>query len=334
MSLWRQYRRELILLGLLLAMLVVAGIQQPSFVSPKNLDDLWQDAVLLLILALAQMPVIMARGIDLSVAANIALTGMLVGLLGKAWPGAPVLVLLASGALIGALLGTVNAMLINVFKIPPIVATLGMMSVFRGLTYVVSGGQWINSNELSAALVAFPNSRFLGLTGFEWLSIVAVLLAWLFMHHSRLGREVYALGGNPTAARYVGINEPRIVFTLYTLSGAVAGFVGVLWVARYALASTELASGFELQVVAACVLGGVSIAGGMGSVYGTALGALFLVTLYNALPTVGISPFWQTALIGVTILVAAVVNQGRGRAQGKQILRQNTHSAPELRRAR
>jgi rhamnose transport system permease protein len=319
-------RRELILLAFLLLGYVLVGSISPSFFSIKAVDAIWHDSVLLLVLALVQMPIIITRGIDLSVAANLALSGMLVALYAKNNLEAPVGVLLLLGALIGAGLGAVNAFLITILELPPIVATLGTMSVYRGLTYVVSGGQWVNSQEFPPALLEFPNARLLGLTGLEWISLFALLLAWLLWHQSRFGREVRALGGNPTAAKYVGVMEKPRLALLYTLAGGVAGFVAVLWVARYAIASTELAIGFELQVVAACVLGGVSIAGGVGSVFGTTLGTLFLVMLYNALPIVKISPFWQTAIVGIAILLAAIVNQSSGKRLGKNILRQESQT--------
>jgi rhamnose transport system permease protein len=318
---WKTHKRELILLGLLVALLVGVGVRSPAFISFKTFDAIWHDSALLIVLALTQMLVIMSRGIDLSVAANLALSGMLVGLLAKAVPGIPVIALLTLGALSGLMLGIINAALINFLEIPPIVSSLGMMSVYRGLTYVVSGGQWINANELPVALVDFPNARLLGITGLEWVSLIALVLGWFLVQQSRFGREIRALGGNPNAAKYVGISATRRLFALYALSGVVAGVAGVLWVSRFALANTDIASGFELQVVAACVLGGVSIAGGVGSVLGTALGAIFLTTLYNALPVINVSPFWQTAIVGVAILVAAIVNQGASRGIGKTILR-------------
>jgi rhamnose transport system permease protein len=331
---WKTYNRELILLALLVISFIGVGINAPSFLEVKSLDAIWHDSALLIVLALGQMLVIMSRGIDLSVAANIALSGMLVALVGKVLPGLPMIAYLLLGAVFGLILGCINAALINALELPPIVSSLGMMSVFRGLAYFFSGGQWVNSNELPVALVEFPNSRFpnfwfmklefVGPTGLEWVSIIAVIFFYFLIQHSRFGREIRALGGNPNAAKYVGIPEKRRLFSLYALSGTVAGFVGVLWVARYALASTEIANGFELQVVAACVLGGVSIAGGVGSIYGTVLGAVFLVTLYNALPIINVSPFWQTAIVGVAILIAAVVNQSSSRTKGKHILREVT----------
>jgi rhamnose transport system permease protein len=209
------------------------------------------------------------------------------------------------------------------------VATLGTLSIFRGAIYVVSDGKWINSNEMSVAMQTFssPNTRFLGLSMLEWVAVIAVLFFFLLVHHAKFGREIRALGINPSASQYMGIPEKKRQFALYTLSGAVAGVVGVLWVGRYALANTEVALGFELQVIAACVLGGVSIAGGVGTVFGAVVGGLFLVTLYNALPVIGISPFWQMGLVGVAILLAAVFNQSAAKAVGKKILRKEREMA-------
>ena len=320
MNAWRLYARELVLCALLAVLFVAVGVRTPSFLSFKTLDTVWHDSALLILLALAQMPIIISRGIDLSVAANMALSSMIVAVLGKAQPELPFVLLLALGSLLGLVLGTLNAALITLLELPPIVATLGTMSVYRGLTYLASGGQWVTANEMTPGMLEFPNLRF-GLTSLEWVSLAGLLAAWLLTHQSRFGREVRAIGGNPTASRYAGIDVRQRTFALYAISGTVAGFVGVLWAARYAIASTELALGFELQVVAACVLGGVSIAGGVGSVFGTVLGALFLITLYNALPVMGVSPFFQTAIVGLAILVAAIVNQGQSRSKGKQILR-------------
>lgn len=324
----RGFTREFVLLGLVIAVFVISGLYSPAFFSLASVDTVWTDSAVLIALALTMMPIIMARGIDLSVAANMALTGMLVSLIGQANLNLPVPLLLLCGACIGGLLGLVNSALITGLELPPIVATLGTMSVFRGLIYVVSGGQWVSANEMPPALTAFPELRTLGLTSLEWLSILLIALAVLW-HNSRRGREVRAYGGNPTAALYVGIPMRRLNVLLYSASGVVAGLSGVLWVSRYGIASTEVALGYELQVVAACVIGGVSIAGGIGSVFGTVLGSLFLITIYNALPiiigqllpSVQNATLWQNAIVGAAILIAAVVNQG-AHTKGKHILRE------------
>ena len=314
------YRREALLLGVLLLVLLLVGLRSPVFVGASSLDALWQDSALLIMMALAQMPIVLSRGIDLSVASNLALSGMAVALLARALPDTPIILLLLAGILVGLLAGCINALLITLLELPPIVVTLGTLSVFRGSVYLLSGGEWLTAGKLPPALLELPNARWLGLTPLQWLSMVALLGAWLLIHNTRWGREVRAIGGNPTAARYAGIPVDRRTFALYALSGAVSGLIGTLWVARYAIAYTEVAQGLELQVIAACVLGGVSIAGGVGTVFGTALGALFLVLIYNALPTLGISPFWQTALVGVAILAAALLNQRGQGISNKHIL--------------
>ena len=144
---------------------------------------------------------------------------------------------------------------------------------------------------------------------------------YLLLSHRRAGRELYALGGNPAAARYVGIDAPRRELSVYAICGMLGGLCGYLWVARYAVAYTETALGFEMQTIAACVIGGVSIRGGRGSVAGCLLGSAFLVILFNALPVVDISPFWQSAISGLAILSAVVLNSRGERLRGKRILR-------------
>jgi rhamnose transport system permease protein len=173
---------------------------------------------------------------------------------------------------------------------------------------------------MTRAFIDFPLQRLLGFTHLVWLAAAAVAVAWFVTRHTRFGRELYAIGNHPVSAAYVGIPLPRRLFAVYAISGAVAGLCGYLWVARYAVAFTEIANGFELNVIAACVIGGISIAGGVGSVAGAVLGAFFLGIIGNALPLVNISPFWESAITGAVIVVAVVVNAREGRRAGKQIL--------------
>jgi rhamnose transport system permease protein len=163
-------------------------------------------------------------------------------------------------------------------------------------------------------------ARTLGLTHIVWIAALAITAGWVFLNHTEKGRELRALGGNPAAARYVGIDEGRSLLLVYCLTGVVSGLAGYLWVARYAIAYTETALGFELQTVAACVIGGISTSGGKGSVLGALLGAVFLVVIFNALPMINVSPFWQMAISGAVILVAVVVNSRSDRPRGKVIL--------------
>jgi len=308
-------------LALFLALLVaVVGVRAPVFLSPRSVDSLFTDAAILVMMALAQMLVILTRGIDLSVAANLALCGMAVALIGQKAPGVPVAVLIFAAMALGAALGALNGALIGLLRLPPIVVTLGSMSVFRGMIFVLSGGAWVSSHQMTPQFIAFPLDRLFGLTHLVWCAIAAALIAWYVTRHSRFGRELYAIGNHPVSAGHVGVPVRRRLFAVYAVSGLVAGLCGYLWVARYAVAFTEIAYGFELNVIAACVIGGVSIAGGVGTVAGAVLGALFLGVISNALPLVQVSPFWQSAITGTVIVVAIVFNAREGRRAGKQIL--------------
>ena len=153
-----------------------------------------------------------------------------------------------------------------------------------------------------------------------WFALAVLALTAVFLNLRRAGREIYALGGNPHAATYVGIDVMKRLRMVYALSGMLAGLAGLLWVGRYSIAYTELAAGYELTVVAACVIGGVSIGGGVGSVFGAALGVLFLGVVNGALPVIQVSPFWQQAISGAVILISVALNARSGRRAGRQIL--------------
>jgi rhamnose transport system permease protein len=321
-------RRETALAGIVAVLLGAIAVRAPVFIQASNLDGLINDGAILAIMALAQMLALLTRGVDLSIAANMALTGMLTALLSKAQPELSVGLTLALSLCLGLGLGAINAALIAWLGVPPIVVTLGTMSVYRGLVFLVSGGAWVNAHELGERFVAFPNARLLGLTHSVWIALWVILVDVLFLHHLRKGRELYALGGNPAAARYVGIDTARVQLLVYLTTGALAGLSGYLWVARYAVAYTETALGFEMQTIAACVIGGVSITGGRGTVLGCLLGTVFLVIIFNALPIIDVSPFWQMAISGVAILAAVVVNsQSEGRRRGKLILQSSAAPA-------
>ncbi len=253
--------REALLLGAIVVLLAVIATRFPAFITPANLANVFNDTSPLILLSIGQMIVILTRCIDLSVAANLALTGMVVSMLNVAVPGIPVPVVLVVAVGLGTLMGMFNGILVWKLDIPPIVVTLGTMTIFRGIIFLISDGKWVNSHEMSAAFKAFPRAEFLGLAMLSWMAIIAVILFYVVMTRTTLGRAVYAAGGNPHAATYTGINVGRTQFWAFTISGAIAGLTGYLWVSRYAVAYVDIAGGFELDVVAACVIGGISIAG-------------------------------------------------------------------------
>ena len=313
-------QREPLLAAMVVLLVVAVGLRTPVFLSAGSLANLVTDSTLLVMLALTQMLVIVTRGVDLSVASNLALSGMVAAMLGAHYPSLPLALIMLAAVAVGLGLGLVNGWLIGFLELPPIVVTLGTMSVYRGAVFVLSGGAWVSAHQMPANFIAFPLDRLLGLPHLVWIAAATLaLMAWI-ARSTRFGRDLYAIGNAPQCAGYIGIPSHRRLLGTYALSGAVAGLCGYLWVARYAVAYTEIAYGFEFTVIAACVIGGVSIGGGVGTVLGATLGALFLTVIGNALPVLQVSPFWQSALTGLVILVAVLINaRGAGR-RSRQIL--------------
>ena len=214
-------------------------------------------------------------------------------------------------AVLGAALGAVNGLLVWKVGIPSIVVTLGTMTIFRGLIFLMTDGAWVNAHQMSDAFKALPRHILLGLPVMAWVAVVVIAVAAVFLTRTALGRSFYAVGGNPHAAVYTGLDVGRTQAIAFVISGTLAALTGYLWVARYAVAYVDIAGGFELDVVAACVIGGIAIAGGAGTVGGAVLGALFL----------GISPFWQLAISGSAIILAVAFNARQGRKAGRIILK-------------
>ncbi len=312
--------REALLALAILAMIALIATRFPAFVLPGNLANVFNDTAPLMILAIGQMLVILTKCIDLSVAANLALAGMVAALLNGM--GLPIPLIVLAVICLGAALGAVNGLLVWKVGIPSIVVTLGTMTIYRGLIFLMTNGQWVNAHQMSDSFKALPRAVILGLPVMAWTAIALIFAFSVVLTRTTLGRAFLAVGGNPHAAVYTGINVGRTQFSAFVISGALAGLVGYLWVARYAVAYVDIASGFELDVVAACVIGGISIAGGVGSVGGAVLGAIFLGVIKNALPVVGISPFWQMAISGTAIILAVAFNASQSRAKGRIILKQ------------
>lgn len=315
--LWKSREAQLALAIVVLTFGI--ALRFPAFVTPQNLANVFNDTSPLMILAIGQMIVILTKCIDLSIAATLALCGMVAALLNGA--GVPVPLIVATAVVLGAALGSINGLLVWKVGIPSIVVTLGTMTIYRGAIFLMTDGKWVNAHEMTDGFKALPRLHLLGLPVMSWFAIAIIAMAGVAILRTALGRAFFAVGGNPHAAVYAGINVGRTQFAAFVISGALAGLVGYLWVARYAVAYVDVAGGFELDVVAACVIGGISIAGGVGSVGGAVLGAIFLGVIKNALPVIGISPFWQLAISGSAIILAIAFNASQSRAPGRIILK-------------
>jgi rhamnose transport system permease protein len=308
--LWKIARFREAGLSLFILILVAAvTLRSPGFLTADNFVDILLNISILAIVALGQTMVILTHGIDLSVSSTIGLVAMMVGFVLKQDPGASIPLMVLLGMALGAVLGSFNGLIISYGKVPPIIATLGTLSIYRGLVFYYSQGTWVNSFELPRDFKLLSKATPLVLPNMVIIAIVVAVIVYYFLNHTRTGREIFAVGSNPDAAQFAGIRKDRIIFLVYMLSGLAAGLAAVLWASRFESAQTNTALGFELQTVAAAVVGGVSISGGVGTVPGVLLGALLLGIIQNALTIIRISPFWQLAAQGLLILIAVVTDR-------------------------
>ena len=276
----------------------------PRFLSGQSIRDLVLAASIMIVLAVGQAVVVITRNIDLSVGSVLGLSAFAVGSLLQAAPGVPVVVALLVGLAFGAVCGLVNGVLVRFGNVPALVVTLGTLYVFRGIGFFWAGGQQINADELPAGFLSFGTATVLGVPWLILIALVVVVVAGLYLRTYRSGRELYAMGSNPEAARLAGIPVGRRTLAAFVVSGALAGLAGVLFAARFGTIDAAAGTGYELNVVAAVVVGGVAVFGGSGTVWGAAIGALLLTTIGSALPVLGIDQFWQQAIVGALILLA------------------------------
>jgi rhamnose transport system permease protein len=316
--------RELGLLIFIVVLSLAVQFRNPAFLTFNNLNSLLTNTAILAILAIGMMLVLVTRGIDLSIGSIMAFTGMVTAITVARFPNIHPLLAVLEGTVIGLVIGLISGILVARFDVLPVIATLGMMNVVRGLTYVVSGGRWISSYQMSTEFKAIATGRTLGINNLIMIAIVIFVMAAYFIGHTRTGRQIYAVGSNPAAAEVSGIPKRRLIVLVYAIMGALSGLAGVLWVAKFASAQGNTAIGYELQVIAACILGGVSITGGVGKLSGLLLGTIMLGILANALPLIDVSPFWQMGIQGVVVLAAVLTNA---------LVRRNTERTALRRRA-
>lgn len=301
--------RELGLLMIIVVLSIFVNIRSGgSFLLLSNISDLLTETAVLIILTMGMMMVIITGGIDLSIGAIMALGAMTATLtLKNNMTMSPILVVMIS-MLVGLGAGIINGFLVSRLKILPIIATLGMMNVFRGSTYLISDGSWVLQQDMSKGFMEIATGTFLGINNLIIISFVTFGIVFFFLNYIRKGRQIYAVGSNKESAEVSGINNRNVLMLAYAIMGLLAGLAGVLYVCKYAAAQGETASGYEMNVIAACVLGGVSVSGGRGKVHGVLLGALLFGILNNALPLINVSPFWQDGIRGFVILASILGN--------------------------
>lgn len=299
--------------GILIALALVvfaATLKNPNFLFSS---DGWRDLLLtpsiLVLVAIGQAVVIITRNVDLSVGSVMGLTAYLTGTLFIDVPGIPIIVVVIAAVAFGGLLGLINGALVAFAKVPAMVITLGTLYAYRGINVLWTGSDRVNASDMPKDFLALGTGSLIGI---PILSIVAVVVlaavAW-YMRNTRGGREYYAIGSDPAAAELYGLRVTRRILTAFVLSGALAGLAGVFYAARYGTVNSQAGAGWELDAVGAAVIGGVAITGGVGSVWGAAIGAVLLLTINRALPILGIPDFWQRAVVGLLIIGAIVLDR-------------------------
>jgi ribose transport system permease protein len=288
-------------------LLVIAYFSYRSarFSTPENLVTILVAAAPFALIALGQTLVVLTGGIDLSVGSVIAVSAMASAATAKANPGQVWLTVLVA-MVVGLAVGCVNGFLVSRINVPPFIATLGTLTAGSGLAYVIGGGAPING--LPAEFGSIANTKVLGLQIPVLVMIIGIIVLAIVMKRTTYGMRVYAVGGNRNAAEIAGINAKNVLFSVYAFSGLLAGISGVMLASRVISGPPNLGQGYELDAIAAVVIGGASLMGGRGTIWGTVLGLFMIQTLNNGLDILVVPAYWQDVIKGVLIVAAVAVD--------------------------
>jgi rhamnose transport system permease protein len=300
-------QRELSLVLILVGMVGLVALRAPQILSSDNLTDVSVLAAVIAVAAVGQAMVVITRNVDLSVEATMGLVAFAVaGVLANGI--LPIPLAMAFGVVLGLVLGMINGFIVAVLHVPSIVATLGTLSIYRGIDFLIAGGKQVTATQLPAGYTAIARATVLGIPVFVIVAVAIALVCAAVLRRTTFGRSVYATGSNPEGAAVLGIRAGLITFVVFSVCGLLGGVAGVMWGILFGTINATSATGVTLQVVAAVVVGGVNIFGGSGTVIGAALGALFLTFIGNALILVRLSQFWLQAFYGLVILIAVALD--------------------------
>lgn len=301
--------RELSVLVALVLLIGVTAAVNPRFLDPQGLQDLMLNATIFVVMAVGQALVIITRNVDLSVGSILGLTAFGTGATFAAAPGTPIVVVFLIGLVFGGLLGAVNGLIVSFAKVPALVITLGTLYVYRGIANAWAGSTQYFIGDAPDVFGNLSVSTVLGVPIIAILAVVLMIVVQVVLSGLRRGRDLYAIGSDPGAAALFGIPITRRVLAAFTACGALTGIAGVLYASRFNSVGADTGTGYELQIVAAAVVGGVAIFGGSGSAVGAAIGAVLLTTMVGALAALNVSKFWQQAIVGALIIAAILIDR-------------------------
>lgn len=306
----------------LVVLLIMAKILTPSMYSFNSIVSMLQNNAVYGILAIAEMMVILTGGIDISIGSTLSFVGIVCTRLMAENPSVPAIVWVILSLVIGGCCGAFNGLIVGYFKMVPMIATLGSMYIFRGLAFLVSGGQWWFPHQFTEGYQKFATMRIAGIPTILLFVVVIFILAAIFLGHTASGRRIYAIGTSRESSKVAGIKEAKVIFYAMVICGVLAGLSGMLYTANYATGSYGIGEGYEMTAISICILGGVSINGGKGRVDGVVLGFLMMsiITYFiSLLPGLSV---WSDALQGAIIIAAVVMNLYTERSAAKRALKE------------
>jgi rhamnose transport system permease protein len=306
---WVLRARTFGIIAVLALFVIVTASIQSRFVDSNNIQFILSQTSLYALIAVGEAMVIITRNVDLSVGSIVGLSAYVSANQFGAHPGISIIAVFGVGLGIGLACGLVSGTIVAVGRVPSLVVTLAMLYIIRGIDTIIVGSKEVVASTEPASFNNIPDHTILGVPVVALVVAVVVAIAAYYMRSFRSGRDLYAVGSEPSAATLVGIPTARRVFGAFMISGGLAGIAGVLWAAQYATITSTAASGLELQVIAAVVVGGVAIFGGSGTVVGAALGALLLQTINSSLNVLGIPSLWTDAISGFLLLVAITLDR-------------------------
>lgn len=312
--------REVSLLLVLVLLCAFIQFRNSQFLTPNVINGIFKNYAYTMVLSFGMLLVLLIGGIDISVGASLALSGMTAAIMMKEGMIASPILVYGVSTIVGVACGLLIGLVIAKGKVIPIIATLGFQYIYRGLTYAISDSDWVGTSEMSLEFKQFAQGDILGLNHLICITVVVFIVFLVFLKWSNFGRSIYAVGSNADAAKISGIRIDRIKIAVYTINGAIAGLCGAMLTGYYATAQPDMATASEMDVIAACVIGGVSLDGGQGSAIGVLLGAITIAVISKSLSMVGINAFWQQALKGGIILLAVIINVLVQRAANRRAL--------------
>jgi rhamnose transport system permease protein len=301
--------RESGIIAVLVVFVAVTASIQPRFIDQANIQFLLSNTTVYALLALGETMVVLSRNVDLSVGSVLGLSAYVSTNLFGHHPGLPIPVVFLAGLGIGLVCGIGNGLMVAIGRVPSLVVTLATLYIIRGIDILIVGGNEVVAQTLPNSFINIPRANVFGVPYLAIVIAVVIGAGAYYLRSFRSGRELYAIGSNPEAARLAGIPVGKRIFTAFAISGGIAGLAGVLWAAQYQTIDSTAGTGYELTVISAVVVGGVAIFGGSGSAVGAAVGALLLSTIASALNVLGISPFWDQAIAGFLLLVAITLDR-------------------------